>query len=167
MSDSHKPKLQLRKYQKDIVDAIGNENAIIKMPTGSGKTFIAAEFIKRHRCEGSRRAALFLVPACDLVGQQKRALKDWIGECDVAEYMGGATCPGRSFDVLVSTPQAFLVSKTKLIIVEKVYYVIIIMHLPLTHSREPSFLRRCSKLRLLYSVGPIFGCVSLTKCTTY
>ena len=114
MSDSHKPKLQLRKYQKDIVDAIGNENVIIKMPTGSGKTFIAAEFIKRRYCEGSTRAALFLVPACDLVGQQKRALKDWIGECDVAEYMGGATCPGRSFDVLVSTPQAFLVSKRKL-----------------------------------------------------
>ena len=112
MSDSHKHKLQLRKYQKDIVDAIGSENCIIKMPTGSGKTFIAAEFIKRH-CEGSRRAALFLVPACDLVGQQKRALKDWVGECNVAEYMGGATCPGRSFDVLVSTPQAFLVSKTK------------------------------------------------------
>ena len=100
------PKLQLRKYQKDIVDAIGNENTIIKMPTGSGKTFVAAEFIKRHRDEP--RAALFLVPTCDLVAQQKKALKTWIGSCNVAEYMGGVSCPEATFDVLVSTPQAFL-----------------------------------------------------------
>jgi superfamily II DNA or RNA helicase len=113
------PKLQLRKYQNDVVNAIGNENVIIKMETGSGKTFVAAEFIKRgmRYDEGKleprskRKAALFLVPACDLVAQQKKALKCWIGDCDVAEYMGGISCPAARFDVLVSTPQAFLVSK--------------------------------------------------------
>ena len=111
--------MQLRKYQKEVVDAIGNENAIIKMPTGSGKTFVAAEFIKRGRqySEGKlelgprRRAVLFLVPACDLVTQQKKALKAWIKDCSVAEYMGGISPPTTRFDVLVSTPQAFLVSK--------------------------------------------------------
>ncbi len=110
--------MQLRKYQKDVVDAIGNENAIIKMPTGSGKTFVAAEFIRRgmQYSEGKlelgsrRRAVLFLVPACDLVTQQKKALKVWIKDCDVAEYMGGISPPTTRFDVLVSTPQAFLVS---------------------------------------------------------
>jgi len=112
-------KMQLRKYQKDVVDAIGNDNAIIKMPTGSGKTFVAAEFIRRGKqcdegklkLETRRRAALFLVPACDLVAQQKKALKAWIKDCDVAEYMGGISSPTTRFDVLVSTPQAFLVSK--------------------------------------------------------
>ena len=110
------PKLQLRKYQKDVVDAIGNENSIIKMPTGSGKTFVAAEFIGRvmhhneRKLEPSRKAALFLIPACDLVAQQKKALEAWIGDCDVAEYMGGISCPAARFDVLVSTPHAFLVS---------------------------------------------------------
>ena len=111
--------MQLRKYQKDVVDAIGNENAIIKMPTGSGKTFVAAEFIRRGRQynEGKlelgsrRRAVLFLVPACDLVTQQKKALKAWIKDCGIAEYMGGISPPITRFDVLVSTPQAFLVSK--------------------------------------------------------
>lgn len=101
------PKLQLRKYQKDVVDAIGHENTIIKMPTGSGKTFVAAEFIRRNQ---GPKSTLFLVPACDLVTQQSQALKAWIG-CDVAEYMGGLSCPVARFDVIVSTPQAFLVSK--------------------------------------------------------
>ena len=55
-------------------------------------------------------AALFLVPTCDLVTQQKRALEHWIGNgYDVAHYFGGQAIPMAKFDVLVSTPQAFLV----------------------------------------------------------
>ena len=113
--------MQLRKYQQDVVDAIGDENVIIKMQTGSGKTFVAAEFIRRAlqknegelELEPNRRAALFLVPACDLVAQQRKAIEAWIKEdCDVAEYMGGISSPTTRFDVIVSTPQAFLVSKT-------------------------------------------------------
>ena len=111
--------MQLRKYQQDVVDAIGQQNVIIKMQTGSGKTFVAAEFIRRAlqknegelELEPNRRAALFLVPACDLVAQQRKAIKAWINDCDVAEYMGGISSPTTRFDVIVSTPQAFLVSK--------------------------------------------------------
>ena len=158
------PKLELRLYQKNVVDAIGSENAIVKMPTGSGKTFVAAEFIKRglqqrqwvsdggatvicdcgrnsssssltasltasvasqtsfdstsqvsYPRQNSQRgsnnlAALFLVPTCDLVSQQKRALAAWIGDhYEVVDYMGGKVTPKKRFDVLVSTPQAFLV----------------------------------------------------------
>lgn len=111
--------MQLRPYQQKIVDGIGRENAIIKMPTGSGKTFVAAEFVLRgiisskkrqHECDTqTTTAALFLVPTCDLVMQQSRALKHWIGDYEVAEYFGGQSIPSSSFDVLVSTPQAFLV----------------------------------------------------------
>ena len=111
--------MQLRKYQQDVVDAIGDENVIIKMQTGSCKTFVAAEFIRRAlqknegelELEPNRRAALFLVPACDLVAQQRKAIEAWIKDCDVAEYMGGISSPTTRFDVIVSTPQAFLVSK--------------------------------------------------------
>lgn len=39
--------LKLRPYQEKVVKDIGKENAIVKMPTGSGKTFVAAEFIRR------------------------------------------------------------------------------------------------------------------------
>ncbi|KAL7551208.1 hypothetical protein ACHAWF_014400 [Thalassiosira exigua] len=119
--------MELRPYQKKVVDAIGCENAIVKMPTGSGKTFVAAEFvlrglqsvriIKGNETEDPTKAdiqgrngtaALFLVPTCDLASQQKRALKKWVGNYVVAEYFGRRAIPESSFDVLVSTPQAFL-----------------------------------------------------------
>ena len=115
------------RYQENVVNAIPiDENVIIKMPTGSGKTYVAAEFILRglNKLRNSKdaatdattttwesygAAALFLVPTCDLVTQQKKALKNWIGHYEVAEYFGGKATPSRDFDVLVSTPQAFLV----------------------------------------------------------
>jgi len=65
------PRKRLRQYQKKVVDDIRDENAIVKMPTGSGKTFVAAEFISRglRKIKGTtnRKAALFLAPTCDLV----------------------------------------------------------------------------------------------------
>lgn len=128
---------ELRKYQKDAVDKIGRHNAIIKMPTGSGKTFVASEFIRRGltnakkfdddattvtaRTTGSgsvhtkssnsvcELAALFLVPTCDLAEQQCRAIQAFVGETyKVVDYMGRKAVPTKRFDVLVSTPQAFL-----------------------------------------------------------
>ena len=49
------------------------------------------------------------MPTCDLVSQQKKALKKWTGDYEVAEYLGGRAIPTSEFDVLISTPQAFLV----------------------------------------------------------
>ena len=116
--------MQLREYQKNVVDAIGEENAIVKMPTGSGKTFVAAEFVLRG-LQKSRNttviqsrentAALFLVPTCDLASQQQKALRKWLGDdYEVAEYFGRKLAPRARFDVLVSTPRAFLVSSTSI-----------------------------------------------------
>jgi len=106
------PRKRLRQYQKKVVDDIRDENAIVKMPTGSGKTFVAAEFISRglRKIKGTtnRKAALFLAPTCDLVTQQKKALEEWVEDCIVADYFGGKAVPTATFDVLVSTPQAFL-----------------------------------------------------------
>ena len=90
----------------------------LRLDKGSGKTFVAAEFIlrglnrirKSQKEDRNRIAALFLVPTCDLVTQQKRALEHWIGKgYDVVHYFGGQATPMARFDVLVSTPQAFLV----------------------------------------------------------
>jgi superfamily II DNA or RNA helicase len=130
--------LELRKYQKDAVDKIGRHNAIIKMPTGSGKTFVASEFIRRGLTDASKKfdddataitavttgsgsvqskssnsvcelAALFLVPTCDLAVQQSQAIQAWIGDTyTVSDYHGRKAAPNKRFDVLVSTPQAFL-----------------------------------------------------------
>jgi ERCC4-related helicase len=104
--------MKLRPYQEKVVNEIGNENAIVKMPTGSGKTFVAAEFLLRSLIKRGRdaiaRSALFLVPTCDLVTQQTKAIKEWVGtEIIIADYFGGKVVPS-AFDVLVSTPQAFL-----------------------------------------------------------
>lgn len=163
---SGSPKMQLREYQNAVVEAIGHENVIIKMQTGSGKTFVAAEFIRRAKqnnedeleLEPNRRAVLFLVPACDLVAQQKKALKEWIKDVDVAEYMGGISSPTKRFDVLVSTPQAFLVSKN----IDSQSQSIVIMS-SLTKNGFV-FCRSYNKLKLAYFRGTIIGYVSSMKC---
>ena len=97
--------MELRPYQKKVVDAIGDENSIVTMPTGSGKTFVAAEFVLRGLKSRNNKhkeaistnneheirctSALFLVPTCDLVTQQTRALKEWVGNFVVSDYFGG------------------------------------------------------------------------------
>ena len=104
--------MELRPYQEKVVNEIGYENAIVKMPTGSGKTFVAAEFLLRRLIkrdiDAIARSALFLVPTCDLVTQQTKAIKEWVSTgYTIADYFGGKVVPS-AFDVLVSTPQAFL-----------------------------------------------------------
>ncbi|KAL3917443.1 MAG: hypothetical protein SGPRY_006401 [Prymnesium sp.] len=95
----------LRPFQERVVNEASGRNVVVKMPTGSGKTLVAAECIRRAI---DRPRALFLVPTRNLVEQQARVLRGWCG-LRVAEYMGGATEPAKSsFDVLVSTPNAFL-----------------------------------------------------------
>ena len=92
----------------------------MKIPTGSGKTFIAAEVIRRSLMTSASSSAteinaqrwsskaLFLVPTCDLVEQQSLAVSAWCGDnVEVKGLMGGNT-PPTYFDVLVSTPQVFV-----------------------------------------------------------
>ena len=83
-------------------------NTLVVLPTGAGKTLVAAEVIAKRL----PIAALFLVPTCLLVEQQATALRNWLGtETVVAEYMGGMQVPTQ-FDVLVSTPKAFHVKQS-------------------------------------------------------
>jgi hypothetical protein len=90
----------LRAYQSRIVAVAENFNTVAVLPTGAGKTLIAAELIKRR---GGK--TLFLVPTCMLVEQQSGQLRSWTGMV-VGEYMSGNTFPSH-FDILVSTPKAF------------------------------------------------------------
>ncbi|CAM9140821.1 unnamed protein product, partial [Hapterophycus canaliculatus] len=92
--------MKLRKYQLRCAQACEKDNTIVVLPTGSGKTLIAAEVIRRLQ-----PPALFLVPTCLLVDQQAEALSSWTG-LNVAKYRGGTRLPP-SFDVIVSTPKAF------------------------------------------------------------
>ena len=69
--------LTLRPYQTRVVNDIGDRNVVVKMPTGSGKTLVAAECVRLAllRPGNDQLRALFLAPTCDLVEQQARALR--------------------------------------------------------------------------------------------
>ncbi|CAM9872902.1 unnamed protein product [Ectocarpus sp. 4 AP-2014] len=95
------PAKTLRGYQSRIANKCLHDNTIVVLPTGSGKTLLAAEAIKRLG-----PPALFLVPTHLLVDQQAEALASWTG-LNVAKYRGGAGLPPSTFKILVSTPQAF------------------------------------------------------------
>jgi endoribonuclease Dicer len=75
------------------------------LPTGSGKTLIAAEVARRVGAK-----VLFLVPTRLLVEQQAKAVREWTG-MRVEEYMGGGRRLPELFDVLVSTPEAFEIAQ--------------------------------------------------------
>jgi ERCC4-related helicase len=68
-------KSPMRKYQKRIVKKVGRDNALIVLPTGAGKTRIAAEIIVRAACTKKGMMALFLVPTTLLVRQQCESLR--------------------------------------------------------------------------------------------
>ena len=93
---------ELRAYQRRIVASILEKNTVVLLPTGAGKTLIAAECAK---IMGGK--TLFLVPTCILVEQQADAIRKWTG-LKVAEFMSGKSrAVLKAFDVLVATPEFF------------------------------------------------------------
>lgn len=100
------PPSVLRAYQLRLANIAEARSTIVLLPTGAGKTLIAAEVAKRIR-----RPVLFLVPTVLLVEQQAAAVRSWT-RLNVAEYMGGARLAS-SFEVLVSTPKAFEAAQLK------------------------------------------------------
>lgn len=112
LNDSNKEEkklmtMELRPYQVRVANDIGERNTIVKMPTGSGKTLVAAEVMKNCLEKYSIKKGLFLVPTCDLVSQQAKVLQEWTKR-RISEYMGNKKVPSiNSFDILVSTPEAF------------------------------------------------------------
>lgn len=112
------PPLVLRSYQERIAETAVTANTLVVLPTGAGKTLIAATVIQRI-CgtfdEDEPRndpCALFLVPTRLLVKQQAAALRRALSGAHVAEFSGGLELP-RRFDVLVTTPKAFQVRQQR------------------------------------------------------
>eukprot|EP00966_Prymnesium_polylepis_P259262 5988311-Prymnesium_polylepis.1 len=86
--------LHLRPYQSRMVNEAGKRNVVVKMPTGSEKTLVAAECMRLALLRAvPGKHALFLVPACDLVEQQARAVSSWCSTLRVAGFMGRAAVP--------------------------------------------------------------------------
>ena len=96
----------LRDYQRRIAASMAQQNTVVMLPTGSGKTLVAAEAMRQV---GGR--ALFFVPTVLLVGQQATELRDYftgLGESlRVGEFKGGSAFPSGDWSILVTTPDAF------------------------------------------------------------
>lgn len=125
----------LRSYQKRIVHEVEGKNSLIILPTGAGKTLIAVEIIGHLLTSDSGKGekAIFFVPTCLLVEQQAIALRERLSPLIIAEYMGGKKLE-LSFDVLVTTPSAFLVAQNscqslqwnnfRIVVFDEVHHVI-------------------------------------------
>ncbi|XP_067939939.1 ATP-dependent RNA helicase DHX58-like [Watersipora subatra] len=116
-------KYQLRGYQREISQKIlKGENDIIIMPTGTGKTAVAANLVLRHleQRSGESVKVLFLVPRVVLVEQQLDAIQQYIGDewKDKCRRMSGADLDSmetlknllteKEYAVIVATPQIIL-----------------------------------------------------------
>ncbi len=105
LSQDFKP----RDYQKRIVDDAGSESALIVLPTGLGKTAIAAMLMVKHLNEG--KLALFLAPTKPLAEQQAKAIDDIFAGTAKVKIATGETPPEKrrnlwtDFMIMVCTPQ--------------------------------------------------------------
>jgi ERCC4-related helicase len=87
-----------------LVESAESANALVVLPTGAGKTLVAAELAMRVTGR-----TVFFVPTCLLVEQQAAAIRAWTRR-RVSEYMGGKALEC-DCDVLVTTPKAFEVAQ--------------------------------------------------------
>lgn len=98
----------LRGYQERATKQALAGSTIVVLPTGSGKTLIAAAVAAATSTSGKRHATtLFLVPTRLLVEQQAQELRNETGLA-VAQYMAGLAPPDmKEFDILVALPAAY------------------------------------------------------------
>ena len=104
----------LRRYQRRIVNNASEKNTLVVLPTGAGKTAIAAKIMLNTIQEHKGSKGLFLVPTVLLVKQQAKALREWCGDevLKIGEFKGGMDLPAdTAWDILVSTPKAFLMKQ--------------------------------------------------------
>ena len=101
-----------RDYQRTIADACLKRSTLVVLPTGMGKTVIAARVIAEVlKCRGG--AVLFLAPTKPLVEQHAAFLRDVlvVDAARIAVFTGEVTAPEereilwRESKIVVSTPQ--------------------------------------------------------------
>ncbi|HEX9765319.1 MAG TPA: DEAD/DEAH box helicase, partial [Nitriliruptorales bacterium] len=97
-----------RPYQVAIADACHGRNSLVVLPTGLGKTIIAAHVMLRHVEDGGR--VLVIAPTRPLVDQHAQTFRTRMPEVDVVALTG--TTPAerraerwRGATVVVATPQ--------------------------------------------------------------
>lgn len=103
--------IEPREYQLNLYREAINQNTLIVLPTGLGKTIIAAMLIAKVLEEGKGKA-LFLAPTKPLVGQHYETLKKLLSldDNELTKFTGEVDNEDRlvkwvSSKVIVSTPQ--------------------------------------------------------------
>jgi len=86
----------LRDYQNEAVSAIWNyweagngRNCLIVAPTGSGKSIILADLIKRLCLDSSDIKILVITDTRELISQDYKSIKNHFPECDIGIYSAG------------------------------------------------------------------------------
>lgn len=97
----------IRKYQQDIVSKCLFSNTLVSLPTGMGKTLIAAVVMYNYYRWYPKGKIIFLAPTKPLVSQQMIACNDIVGipEYDTALFDG--TCSISSRELLWSQKRVF------------------------------------------------------------
>lgn len=103
--------IEPREYQLNLYSEAVNQNTLIVLPTGMGKTIIAAMVIAKVLEDGKGKV-LFMAPTKPLVGQHYDTLRKLLslGEGEITSFTGEVDNEDRlvkwvSSKVVVSTPQ--------------------------------------------------------------
>ena len=157
--------MSIRKYQMDIVKSCLYENTLVCLPTGLGKTFIAAVVVYNYYRWYPQSKIVFMAPTKPLVAQQIEACYNIMGipQSDTCEMTGNVNINSRekawsSKRVFFLTPQvmsndlargSFPAGQVKLIIVDE------------AHRAQGDY-AYCQVVRELVRTGKMFRVVALT-----
>lgn len=108
------PNYPIRKYQVDICEECLKHNTLVCLPTGLGKTLIAAVVMYNYLMWFPTAKVVFLAPTRPLVAQQIEACYNIMGiDVDKTVHLEGTVskqermCLWDSKQVFFSTPQTF------------------------------------------------------------
>ena len=129
----HVDEYPVRKYQRTIIERSFHYNTLVVLPTGLGKTFIAAVVMKNYLRWFPQGKIIFLAPTRPLVTQQIEACHDisGISEEITAELMGSVKPSNRSIlwkekRVFYCTPQTALSDiKSKILPMNDIVLIVI------------------------------------------
>ena len=157
--------MSLRQYQMDIVLSCLYDNTLVCLPTGLGKTFIAAVVVYNYYRWYPQSKIVFMAPTKPLVAQQIEACYNIMGipQSDTCEMTGNVNINAReiawnSKRVFFLTPQvmsndlargSFPANQVKLIIVDE------------AHRAQGDY-AYCQVVRELMQTGKEFRVVALT-----
>ena len=157
--------MSVRKYQMDIVEACLYENTLVCLPTGLGKTFIAAVVIYNFYRWYPQSKIIFMAPTKPLVAQQIEACYNIMGipQIDTCEMTGNVNINSRekswnSKRVFFLTPQvmsndlarrSFPAEQVKVVIVDE------------AHRAQGDY-AYCQVVRELVRTGQMFRVIALS-----